>query len=74
MTTTTIIGWGVYYAPTEQARLFAGLKQELQDCFKNQSDALKFKNHLNMGGSLDDLHSGYVVYSLRWLPKGFQLK
>jgi hypothetical protein len=74
MTNSTIIGWGVYYAPTKQGKLFAGLKYELQDCFKNERDALVFKNHLNMAGRIDELHSGYVVYSLQWLPKGFQLK
>lgn len=70
----SIIGWGVYYAPSKQGKLFANLKYELQDCFKNQLDAIKFQNHLNMCGVLDEMHIGYVVYSLKWLPKGFQLK
>lgn len=70
----SIVGWGVYYAPTKQGKIFAGLKYELQNCFKNQIDAIKFQNHLNMAGDIDELHSGYVVYSLKWLPKGFQLK
>jgi hypothetical protein len=69
----SIVGFGVYYAPTKEGKLFAGLKHELQACFKNQLEAIKHQNHLNMSGNLDELHSGYVVYSLKWLPKGFNL-
>lgn len=70
---TTIIGYGVYYAPNKEGKLFAGLKHELQACFKNQIDAIKYQQNLNMTGALDELHSGYVVFSLKWLPKGFNL-
>lgn len=69
----SIIGYGVYYAPTKQGKLFAGLKNELQACFQNHLDAIKYQNHLNMAGSLDDLHYGYVIYPLKWLPNGFKL-
>ena len=70
----SIVGWGVYYAPTKEGKLFAGLKNELMDCFLNQNDAIDFQNNLNMAANIDELHFGYVVYSLKWIPKGFQLR
>jgi len=70
----SIIGWGVYYAPTKEGKIFAGLKNELMGCFVNQIDAMKYQHELNQGGYLDELHYGYVVYSLKWLPKGYKLR
>jgi hypothetical protein len=43
-------------------------------CFVNQIDALKYQYELNQSAYLDELHSGYVVYSLKWIPKGFKLR
>lgn len=69
----SIIAWGVYYCPTKEGKLFAGLKPELQAAFESQLDAIALCDDLNIGGALDEMHTGYKVYSMQWLPKGFTL-
>lgn len=66
----TIVAWGVYYVPSREGKIFAGLKSELQQAFLSQIDAIKYCDHLSMCGGLDDLHIGYRVYSMQWVPKG----
>jgi hypothetical protein len=69
----SIVAWGVYYAPTKEGKLFAGLKHELMACFKHQIDALKYQYELEQSGYLDELRSGYVVFSMQWIPKGWEI-
>lgn len=68
-----IVGYGVYYAPTREGKLFAGLKPELIGAFHRHEDAIKLCESENMAGVLDELHYGYVVYPLNWIPKGVTL-
>jgi hypothetical protein len=49
------------------------LKHELMACFKYQIDALKYQYELEQSGNLDELHSGYVVFSMKWIPKGWEI-
>lgn len=70
----SVIGYGVYYAPNRQGRVFANLKNELYYCFLNELEANKHADHLNVSGALDELHFGYVVYPLNYLPKGYTLR
>lgn len=53
--------FGVFYKVTKQGKLFAGLTDELIDSFDNQDNAIEYCKSLNLGGYLDELHSGYVV-------------
>jgi hypothetical protein len=69
-----IVGWAVCYVPTKNARIFAGLKSEAVDHFNDQDNAQECADSLNMGGYLDELHIGYRVYPMHWLPKGVSLK
>ena len=69
----TIVAWGVYYVPSREGKTFAGLKCELQQAFDSQSDAIEYCNHLSMCGGLDELHIGYRVYSMQWVPKGYKV-
>ena len=55
------VKWGVFYKPTREGRLFAGLKNELEATFKTKDEAFAHCQHLNMAGSLDELHDGYIV-------------
>jgi hypothetical protein len=66
----TIVAWGVYYVPSREGKIFAGLKSELQQAFVSQENAANYCNHLSMCGGLDDLHIGYRVYPMQWVPKG----
>jgi hypothetical protein len=68
-----IVAWGVYYVPSREGKIFAGLKSELQQAFVSQEDATKYCNHLSMCGGLDDLHTGYRVYPMQWVPKGHKV-
>lgn len=68
-----IVGYGVYYAPTREGKLCAGLKPELVYAFHRHEDAIKCCEEQNIGGVLDELHYGYVVYPLNWIPKGVSL-
>lgn len=58
---TTIVKWGVYYAPTKQGRIFLNLKDELIESFESQDRAIDFCDNCNMTGYLDELHKGYIV-------------
>lgn len=69
-----ILGWGVYYIPNYEGKMFAGLKSELQYGFKSEKDAINLCNSMNMGSYLDELHIGYRVYPMNWIPKGITLK
>ena len=69
----TIVAWGVYYVPSREGKTFAGLKCELQQAFASQDSAIEYCNHLSMCGGLDDLHIGYRVYSMQWVPKGYKV-
>jgi len=73
-TLSRVVAWGVYYCPTKKGTIFAGLKSELQQAFKSQDDAHAFCYHLNQCGALDELHSGYRVYSMHWIPVGVMVK
>ena len=53
--------YGVFYKATRNGKLFAGLKDELIEKFTNHNEAMSCCESLNMGGYLDELHSGYVV-------------
>jgi len=56
--------YGVFYKTTKNARIFAGLNDELIEKFDNIEDAREFCSHENMAGYLDELHIGYVVKKL----------
>jgi hypothetical protein len=64
-----IIAFGVYYVPNREGKIFAGLKSELQGAFNNQSDAIDFCQSLQIGGNYDELHVGYRVYPMQYIPK-----
>ena len=53
--------WGVYYMPTKEGRIFAGLKPELVEEFDNKDDAFMMCEHYNQCGALDEMHYGYDV-------------
>jgi len=57
--------YGVFYKTTKNARIFAGLKDELIAEFDNFEEAKSACEVENMGGYLDELHSGYVVRPLK---------
>jgi hypothetical protein len=67
--TQEIKGWAVVYVATKQAKLFAGVKNETVQCFKSQLSAIEFCDSMNVGGGLDELHIGYRVYPMQWIPK-----
>ena len=56
--------FGVYYKVTREGKIFAGLSDELMWQSDNQDFAIKYCEGLNIGGYLDELHSGYVVKKL----------
>jgi hypothetical protein len=66
----TIKAFGVYYVPNHQGKMFAGLKSKLLAAFENQVEAIRFCDSANMGETLDELHIGYRVYPMQWIPKG----
>lgn len=66
----TIKAFGVYYVPNRQGKLFANLKSELLAAFDSQLDAIEFCDSANMGEPIDELHIGYRVYPIHWIPKG----
>ena len=68
-----IVAWGVYYVPNRQGKMFAGLKCELECAFNNQLSAIDICDSMNQGGCLDELHIGYRVYPMQWLPKGVKV-
>ena len=72
--TKTILAFGVYYVPNYEAKIFAGLKSELCEAFKNQSDAINYCQSLQQCGSYDELHIGYRVYPMNWIPKNVIVK
>jgi hypothetical protein len=69
-----IIGWAVCYVPTREGKLFANLKCETMQCFESQDDAIKYCNNINCGGYIDELHIGYRVYPMQWIPKNMKLQ
>lgn len=68
-TPSPIVAFGVYYVPNRQGKMFANLKYELQAAFNSQDDATKYCRHANQGEPLDELHIGYRVYPMQWIPK-----
>ena len=69
-----IVGWAVCYVPTKNAKIFAGLKCETIAAFKDQDDALRYNNEANKCMYIDEMHIGYKVYPMYWIPKGITLK
>lgn len=69
-----IVGWAVCYVPTKEAQIFAGIKTETIAAFKSQDDAIKCKDAENIGGIIDELHIGYRVYPMHWIPSGVVLR
>lgn len=67
---TQILAFGVYYVPNKEGKLFAGLKSELISAFNSNTEAIKACDNCNMGMVLDELHVGYRVYPMNWIPKG----
>lgn len=53
--------YGVYYVATREAKLFAGMQDELIATFNNFDDALDMANSETY---LDESHDGYVVRSI----------
>lgn len=70
----SIKAFGVYYVPNRNGKLFANLKSELVYAFNSQTEAIEYCNSINMGGALDELHIGYRVYPMQWIPKGVTLR
>ena len=66
-----IIAWGVYYVPTKHGAIFAGLKWELQHITSTQSEAINLCTSMNEGGAIDEMHIGYRVAAMHWIPKGW---
>ena len=73
-TPSPIVAFGVYYVPNGQGKMFANLKYELQAAFNSQDDAIKYCRHANQGEPLDELHIGYRVYPMQWIPKGVTVR
>lgn len=71
---TSIKGWAVVYVATKNAKLFANLKNETIAAFHSQSEAIAYSESCNMGGRLDDLHIGYRVYPMQWIPNGIVIR
>jgi hypothetical protein len=69
-----IVGWAVVYVATQKAKVFVGIKNETIAGFYSQKDAIDYCESCNMGEPLDELHIGYRVYPMNWLPKGITLK
>lgn len=61
---SVIKGWGVYYVPTREAFLCAGIKKELEYEYASQDEAINCCDGLNVTGRLDEMHSGYRVYPI----------
>lgn len=68
-----IVGWAVCYVPSKNGRLFAGLKTETIAAFKSQDSANAYCESANCGEYIDELHIGYRVYPMNWIPKGVTL-
>jgi len=68
-----IVGWAVCYVPTREGKLFAGLKTETIAAFHSQDDAIKYQESVERGGYIDEMHIGYRVYPLHWIPNGVKL-
>ena len=73
-TTQEIKAWGVYYVPNRQGKMFANLKSDLIYACHKQEDALSLCEYENKGGYIDELHLGYRVYPMNWIPKGVTIK
>jgi hypothetical protein len=69
-----IVGWAVVYVVSRQGKLFANLKNETIAAFHSQVDAIQYCDSCNITGYLDELHTGYRVYPMHWIPKGITLK
>ena len=69
-----IVGWAVCYVPTKNGKLFAGLKTETIAAFHSQDDAMMLCNEENKSSYIDEMHIGYRVYPMHWIPKGITLK
>jgi hypothetical protein len=69
-----IVGWAVCYVPTQQGKLYAGLKTETIAAFHSQHDAMEYCASEQQGGYIDEMHIGYRVYPMHWKPKGVVLK
>ena len=53
--------YGVFYLATREAKVFAGMEDELIASFDNFDDAIMMANSETY---LDEMHEGYVVRSL----------
>lgn len=72
--TSNIVGWAVVYVATKQAKLFANMKNETMAAFHSQADAIAYCDNCNMCERLDELHIGYRVYPMQWIPKGISIQ
>ena len=72
--TNQIKGWAVCYVPTKQGKLFAGLKIETIAAFHSQDDAMEYCASEQQSGYIDEMHIGYRVYPMHWIPKGITLR
>ena len=64
------VAWGVYYVPNRNGRVFAGLKWELISAHESQDNAIEQCAIENANNRLDELHIGYRVAPMQWIPKG----
>lgn len=71
---TKIIAWAVVYVATKNAKLFANIKNETIAAFYSQIDAQSYCDNCNMCEYLDDLHIGYRVYPMNWIPKNIVVR
>ena len=69
-----IVGWAVCYVPTKQGKIFAGLKVETIAAFHDQNAANDYCQSANQGECIDEMHIGYRVYPMHWIPKGITIK
>jgi hypothetical protein len=69
-----IVGWAVVYVVTRQGKLFANLKNETIAGFHSQNDAIEYCDSCNVGEYIDEMHIGYRVYPMNWIPKGITLQ
>jgi hypothetical protein len=71
---SSIVGFAVVYVATKQAKLFAGVKNETIAAFHSQLEAIAYCDSCNMGNYLDELHIGYRVYPMQWIPNGMTIR
>lgn len=58
--------WGVFKIPTREARIFAGMKEELvSKPTTSQQEALDLADNLRMSGYYDETTSTYTVKPIK---------